>query len=129
MGAHHIVVQGEEPEGRRRSSLKEVSTTQLHLNMISKMNISVLVVLVVISLMTLCEAKPQCGLRWRGPCRRSFKRGMKNDAYDAFVAEKVASELEGTNANELKDEDLVSNLETELLDIIKKSKAIKRFTE
>merc|ERR1712189_165548 len=121
MGTSHRRSRRRTEGKRRRSSLKEVSTTQLHLNMISKMNISVLVVLVMVSLMTVCETKPQCGLRWRGPCRRSFKRGIKNDAYDAFVAEKVA--------NELKDEDLVSNLETELLDIIKKSKAIKRFTE
>merc|ERR1712072_1097563 len=74
------------------------------------------------------EAKPQCGLRWRGPCRRSFKRGVQNDAYDAFVAEEVASELEDNSANQMKDEDL-SSLETELLDIIKKSKVMKRFAE
>merc|ERR1711970_1306391 len=113
-----------EKERRERSQQK----IKLHLKMISKMNIGVLVVLVVVSLMTVCETKPQCGLRWRGPCRRSFKRGMKNDAYDAFVAEKVANELEDSDANGLKDEELIANLETELLDIIKKSKASKRFT-
>merc|ERR1712168_1741539 len=124
---HHIIVQRQEEQEEKQSRSRQ--KIQQHFNMISKMNISVLVVLVVASLMTLCEAKPRCGLRWRGPCRRSFKRGVQNDAYDAFVAEKVASELEESNTNDMKDEDLVANLETELLDIIKKSKAIKRFTE
>merc|ERR1711931_280596 len=114
---HHIIVQRQEEQEERQSRSRQ------------KMHISVLAVLVVASLMTVCEGKPQCGLRWRGPCRRSFKRGVQNDAYDAFVAEKVASELEESNTNDMKDEDLVANLETELLDIIKKSKAIKRFTE
>merc|ERR1711970_265977 len=114
-----------EKERRERSEQKN----EFHFKMISKMNIGLLVVLVMVSLMTVCETKPQCGLRWRGPCRRSFKRGVKNDAYDAFVAEKVANELEDSSTNEMKDEDLITNLETELLDIIKKSKASKRFTE
>merc|ERR1712168_1704769 len=112
---------------KRPSQLKS-SDHKTKSKMISKMNVCVLVVLVVVALMSVCEAKPQCGLRWRGPCRRSFKRGVQNEAYDDFVASKVANELEDTNSNQMKDEDL-SSLETELLDIIKKSKVMKRFNE
>ena len=56
---------------------------------------------------------------------------MNKAAYDEFIADKVASELEDTTTtnNQMNDEDL-SSLETELLDIIKKSKAInKRFAQ
>merc|ERR1712002_21442 len=129
MGTRNILGQGEDEKQnktKRSRELKSLDYLNLNLKMISKMNVCMLVVLVVVSLMSVCEAKPQCGLRWRGPCRRSFKRG--NDAYDAFVAEKVASELEDNSANQMKDEDL-NSLETELLDIIKKSKAVKRFAE
>merc|ERR1711931_605394 len=100
-----------------------------------KMNIVAVMVALAAIIANFSEAKPQCGLRWRGPCKRSFSHRLdqhKLDQHkiakkDAYLVDTLENELE--NLDQLKDEDLASNLETELLDIIKRSKAVKRFTE
>merc|ERR1712080_359417 len=92
-----------------------------------KMKIMLLLVLIV-ALIDGCHSKPQCGLRWRGPCRRTYNRALKQakkEAYDAFDVDKDITRLE---TNDIKD-DLATNLEAELLDIIKKSKDQKRLSD
>merc|ERR1712243_394581 len=110
---------------RRKTSVSNKTHTSAKMN--SKMATVFLVLLVVVALIDRCSSKPQCGLRWRGPCRRAYNRASKDakrEAYNAFDADKF--ENDATSVEETKEmTNDVAKLEAELLDIIKETKDYK----